>query len=95
MAKFIIGVKVIKDENGIPIEGNKQYYTFMSRYNSFIHKSDIALEFRSVEEARSWWDSYRVKYPDRIKQVSEYADLDTLSIRRVLVSYKLIEKLNI
>jgi len=95
MATYIIGVKVIKDEDGNPIDPNKQYYTFMSRYNIFIYNSKIALEFKSVEEAVSWWNSYKLKYPERIKETSVYADLDTLSVRRVMITYKLTEKLTI
>lgn len=95
MATFVIGVKVTKDENGNPINFDKQYYTFMSRYNSFIYDNKLALEFKSVGEAVSWWNCYKIKYPDRIEQVSKFADLDTLSIRQVRVTYKLAEKLTI
>ena len=95
MATYIIGVKVVRDDDGNPIDFDKQYYTFMSRYNSFIYNSKIALEFKSIEEALSWWDAYKIKYSDRIIQVAKFADLNTLSIRRVMVTYKLIEKLNI
>ena len=95
MATFIIGVKVTKDEDGNPIEGNKQYYTYMSRYDMFIHKTNIALEFKTVESALSWWESYKNRCPDYIKQLSEYADINTLSVRRVVTSYKLVENLTI
>lgn len=95
MATFVIAVKVTKDENNLPIDPNKQQFTFMSRYDSFIRDPKLALEFKSVKAALSWWESYKDRYPERIIQVSEYSDLTTLSIRQRKTSYKLTESLTI
>lgn len=95
MPTFVIALKVTKDENNLPIEPEKQQYTFMSRYESFIRDPKLALEFKSVKEALSWWETYKRKFPDRIMQASEYGDLNTLSIRQRKISYKLTENLTI
>ena len=92
MATFVIAVKVVKDENNNPIEFNKQYYTYMSRYDSFINNDKLAIEFKSAEAALSWWNNYKNRFPDRIAQVMEFADPETLSIRRRRTTYNLIEK---
>ena len=97
MATFVIAVKVTKDENNLPIDPNKQQFTFMSRYDSFIMDPKLALEFKSVKAALSWWNSYKKseKYPERITEVAECVDLTTLSVRQRKTSYKLTESLTI
>ena len=95
MATFVIAVKVVRDENNEPIIFDKQYYTYMSQYNSFINNDKLAIEFRTVEAALSWWETYKKNFPDRIAQVMTFADPDTLSVRRRRTTYNLIEKLTI
>lgn len=93
MATFVIGLKVVRDSNNNPIEFTKQYYTYMSRYDSFLRDDKLAVEFKTIESALSWWNNYKVRYPERIIQAMEYADPETLSIRQRRTTYKLTEKL--